>query len=66
MFWFVFQARIKAKPLLRSSFMPKNGFKQQYEQPAHTYTPQQRYAPFTPVPTTQYVISQQVKAWSQF
>ena len=35
-FW-LFQARIKAKPLLHSTFVPKNGFKQQ--QPAQTFDP---------------------------
>lgn len=65
------QARIKAKPLLRSTFVPKNGFKQTQaydpntvynpqQQPAQTPQTQQRFT-YTQMPNaTQYTLGQQV------
>lgn len=67
-------ARIKAKPLVHSTFVPKNGFKQQFTTggTSTTTTPQvvtsesnqvfnqQRFSPFSQVAaSTQYIISQQ-------
>lgn len=66
-------ARIKAKPLVHSTFLPKNGFKQQFSTggSSGTSTPQvvtsesnqvfnqQRFSPFNQVASAQYIISQQ-------
>ena len=67
----IFQARIKAKPLLRSTapFVPKNGMKPatQFDPNAAVYTPvpsnPQKYSAYTPpVPNVQYMQpSQQVQ-----
>lgn len=47
-------ARIKAKPLLHNTFVPKNGFKQSYEPPVYSQ-PQK----FTQYPTVSYLPNQQ-------
>ncbi|KAK2153612.1 hypothetical protein LSH36_291g04016, partial [Paralvinella palmiformis] len=50
-------ARIKAKPLLHNTFVPKNGFKQSYEPPV--YSQPQKFAQFPTVANVSYLPNQQ-------